>query len=331
MGYINSTNQPLKTRSKLLVFSLVLSLLLHSVPIIGLYFFAPQQDKPERQPTFVRLIEKPIAEVVQTPSTKEKEENKDFEIDEIPLKETPQVKSPRKAKANQKVLKEQAPKGKDARDESVISQPPAPIVPQRPLPQQPEKPVDHKESDQKHKQPQETKSQPDGRQAPVVTSEATEPQSPAPPLLSPQQLLPDRQTLDRIVGANPGNENRVKQRDDVEIGDTVWLNLEHDLLVSFFRRFHDQIERVWNYPKEALQNQEEGTLLLLITVDRKGELIDVDLLRSSGSDLLDFEAIQAVYRAAPFGPLSKHYPHERLNIRAHFHYEIAGKYIYGRQ
>ena len=75
----------------------------------------------------------------------------------------------------------------------------------------------------------------------------------------------------------------------------------------------------------------EGTLELLITVDKQGELLDVDLRRSSGSDILDFEAIQAVYRAAPFGPLTKHYPHEKLHIRANFRYSIVGKYIYGNQ
>jgi len=69
---------------------------------------------------------------------------------------------------------------------------------------------------------------------------------------------------------------------------------------------------------------------LLIIVDQKGELIDVDLMQSSGSGLLDFEALQAVYRAAPFGPLTKHYPHEKLNIRAYFSYRISGQYIYGR-
>ncbi|MDA3904019.1 MAG: TonB C-terminal domain-containing protein, partial [Desulfuromusa sp.] len=67
-----------------------------------------------------------------------------------------------------------------------------------------------------------------------------------------------------------------------------------------------------------------------IIVNQKGELIDVIPMHTSGSDLLDFEAIQAVYRAAPFGPLTKHYPHEKLKIRAYFSYRISGQYIYGR-
>ncbi|PLX97890.1 MAG: hypothetical protein C0622_12160 [Desulfuromonas sp.] len=145
------------------------------------------------------------------------------------------------------------------------------------------------------------------------------------------QLMPDRDILKQIGGGTGSDTNRTKERDDIEIGDTVWLNLEQGLLVSFFRRFHDKIEGVWNYPQEALADEVEGKLELLIIIDKKGELLDVDLVRSSGSDLLDFEAIQAVYRAAPFGPLSSYYPHEKLKIHATFQYTISGKFIYGKK
>lgn len=158
------------------------------------------------------------------------------------------------------------------------------------------------------------------------------PASPEPaPELSPEELWPDPGTLARIAGGGTNSDrNRTKEREDVEIGDTVWLNLQHNLLVSFFRRFHDRVERVWNYPREAAENGIEGTLEMLIIVDREGELVDVYPTRSSGSDILDFEAIQAVYRAAPFGPLTRHYPHEQLKIRANFRYSIIGRAIYGR-
>lgn len=169
---------------------------------------------------------------------------------------------------------------------------------------------------------------------PIEHPEAPNPPPPStktpPPKLSPQQLFPDAKTLSRIADSSLGERERRKKREDVEIGDTVWLNLQHDLLVSFFRRFHDRIERVWNYPTEAAQNGIEGTLQLLIIVDRDGKLLDVDLLHSSNSDTLDFEAIQAIYRAAPFGPLTRHYPHATLKIRANFRYTLVGQYIFGR-
>ncbi len=165
--------------------------------------------------------------------------------------------------------------------------------------------------------------------APSAPPQISQPPTP-PPILTREQLLPDTRTLSQIASGSAADRNRVKQRDDVEVGDTIWLNLQHDLLVSFFRRFSDQVERVWNYPAEAAVKGIEGTLELLIIVNRQGELIDVDLRQTSGSDILDYEAIQSVYRAAPFGPLTKHYPHEQLKIRAHFRYMITGRYIYGR-
>ena len=169
---------------------------------------------------------------------------------------------------------------------------------------------------------------------PAQSADAPTPPPPAPtpppPQLSPQQLFPDANTLSRIANSSLGQRERRKEREDVEIGDAVWLNLQNDLLVSFFRRFQDRIEGVWNYPREAAEKGVEGTLQLLIIVDRDGKLLDVDLLHSSNSDILDYEAIQAIYRAAPFGPLTRHYPDATLKIRANFRYTLVGQYIFGQ-
>jgi protein TonB len=150
------------------------------------------------------------------------------------------------------------------------------------------------------------------------------------PRLTREQLFPSPSKLAEIAAGQQEQRDRNRERDDVEIGEEIWLNLQHDRLVSFFRRFHDRVERVWNYPTEAALNGIDGTLELLIIVSKEGELIDVDLRQTSGSELLDFEAIQAVYRAAPFGPLGRHYPHDQLRIRAYFEYRLTGRYIYGR-
>ncbi len=289
-----------------------------------------QQDKLEpwqQQPTIVHLVDIP------TEINKPKNEKpREFEIDQHPIKpqqEVP-VESFRKADQDQKVEQEQAPQGDDVRDQTT-----QPVMPS--LPPRPKQNLQKESVQQQLQQPDKKESQPveekvvknKAKTTPLITSESTHPKRQPTPL-SPEQLRPDSSILDQIVGGNQGERIRVKERKDIEIGDTVWLNLQHNLLVSFFRRFHDKIELVWNYPTKAAMNGIEGTLELLIIVNKKGELIDVDLIQTSGSDLLDFEAIQAVYRAAPFGPLTKHYPHENLKIRAHFSYHISGKFIYGR-
>jgi protein TonB len=57
-------------------------------------------------------------------------------------------------------------------------------------------------------------------------------------------------------------------------------------------------------------------------LQRSGQLKRVELLRSSGSKVLDKEAWDAVTTAAPFDPFPPHIPQEELQIRARFSYVL---------
>ena len=271
----------------------------------------------QQQPTIIRLVDKAVTQ-----------EKKTYELDQKPpqpVTEPPPERS-RPAEADQRVEREQAPKGEDVRDQSP-QLPSLPPTPTQVTPQQRSKKTVTTPTSKPRQRKDDGKS---SEKAATVPQPPPEQPASTPPLLEQLTQLPEY-TLSRMDRANKALRERIKQRDDVDTGDTVWLNLERGMLVSFFRRFRNQIEGVWNYPREAAENDIQGHLLLKITVDRDGELVDVDLLNSSGYDILDFEAIQAVYRAAPFGPLGKHYPHPDLKIMAHFRYMISGKYIYGRR
>ena len=319
-----------QTQSRLLFLCLIFSLLLHSAVVLLLPQLLQQESQKrwQQQPTIVQLVDRPAKT-----QSRQKEKPQEFEIDPLPVKPQPEipVESFRQSDRNQKVELEQAPKGDDVRDQTTLQTAPALPSPQtRKLQEKSVQPQPEKPETTKMRKPQEKPIQKRGEaSAPTIPVQPVQP-SPPRPRLTPEQLRPDSSTLNQIVRGSQGERNRVKERKDTEIGDTVWLNLQDNLLVSFFRRFHDQIELVWNYPPKAIASGIEGTLELLITVNKKGELLDVDLRQSSSSDLLDFEAIQAVYRAAPFGPLTKHYPHEKLKIRAYFSYRLGGKIIYGR-
>lgn len=143
------------------------------------------------------------------------------------------------------------------------------------------------------------------------------------------QLSPE--TLNRINSNEKAAQERIKKRDDLETGDTVWLNLQRGDLISFFRRFHNQVELVWNYPQRAIENEIQGVLLLKVTIDPSGELKDVELIRSSGYEILDSTAIRAIFTAGPFGPLPSQYPYPDLKFYAHFSYSLGGQFIYGKQ
>ncbi len=343
MNFAESDRKKLdKSPPKLLIISVLLSLLLHIVSFVLLPLI-PREEKVQLQPTMVQLVDKPRTVKKKPPQKTRKPAT--LEIDQAQTRPEPTkpVKSQRKADFNQRVEKEQAPKGDDVRDQKAAAVPPPRPAPPPP-PKTVKKPLEKKIA--------ETKKavQPKAEKSPrVVKKKSLKPvQKPPreeekkreekvveqPVKKAPQQPPPDLfkltpKTLDSLNRGTLGQRNRNKQRDDVAIGDTVWLNLQNNMLVSFFRRFHNQIEMVWNYPTRAARAGIEGTLELQIVVNRKGELLDVDVINSSGSDILDYEAIQAVYRAAPFGPLTKYYPHEKLKIRAHFSYRLSGRFIYG--
>lgn len=167
---------------------------------------------------------------------------------------------------------------------------------------------------------------------PVAESEtAARPTSPSgefPPAQAPGSRR-SRPSLDQLTTLTPTTIARIerdwrrKYREGVEKGDTVWLDTEQDLLISFFKRFKDGIYRVWNYPERARMLEEQGTCLLRITVSRQGMIDDVELLESSGSYDLDQEALRAVRKGAPYGPLPTAYPNEQLHIMAYFRYTLS--------
>ena len=326
----SSRPKPYKDRSRLFIYSILLSFGLHLLFVVVLPLL-PQQDKVQvwqQPPTIVHLVDLPA----KTQKTQQKKPQ-EFEIDSQPTQPQPKVpvESFRKADRDQKVEQEQAPRGDDVRDQT--TRPPITITPPQRKQKPQTKPVQKQPQTKAQKRVQPVKKKTIKPTAEKSSSETVirskQPKLP-PPILTPEQLRPDFSVLDQIAYGSQGSRNRIKERKDIKIGDTVSLNLQHNLLVSFFRRFHDQVELVWNYPTRAARNGIEGTLELLIIVNRKGELIDVVPLQSSGSELLDFEAIQAIYRAAPFGALTKHYPHDKLKIQAFFSYRLSGQYIYGR-
>ncbi len=321
------------SRTQLFLACLLLSLLLHVVAIFLLQTREPLETTP--QPTVIQLVDVPPTE-----PEPESEPQPSYEIDQPPLPPEPEqeVESRRRAERDQLVEREQAPPGDDVRDQRQ-GVTPTPAQPPKAAPQPtpaPEPPAAAAPAPAPPPTPmvEPEKPRPRTEKEPLEPKRLTEDPAPLepqePPRLTREQLFPSPSKLAEIAAGQQGQRDRNRERDDIAPGEEIWLNLQHDRLVSFFRRFHDRVERVWNYPAEAALNGIDGTLELLIIVNKEGELIDVDLRRTSGSDLLDFEAIQAVYRAAPFGPLGRHYPHDQLRIRAYFEYRLTGRYIYGR-
>ena len=67
-------------------------------------------------------------------------------------------------------------------------------------------------------------------------------------------------------------------------------------------QWKEKVERIGNlnYPQEAVQRKIEGVLMLEVELKWDGSIVEVNLLQSSGSNILDEAAKQIVQLAAPF-------------------------------
>ncbi len=74
---------------------------------------------------------------------------------------------------------------------------------------------------------------------------------------------------------------------------------------AYMRAWVAKIERIGNlnYPDEARRRQVHNSLVLTVAVKRDGSVERIDLIQSSGSEILDQAAIRIVELGAPFSPL----------------------------
>ena len=100
----------------------------------------------------------------------------------------------------------------------------------------------------------------------------------------------------------------------------IALNTRDPQYITYFNSIKRNIEFVWEYPEPALRYGLQGKLLLEFTILATGELESAQIVRSSGSNLLDHEALRAMKAAAPFRPIPPWIDKKRLTITASFEY-----------
>ena len=78
---------------------------------------------------------------------------------------------------------------------------------------------------------------------------------------------------------------------------------------------------VWSYPRDSYNRGEAGKVLVMMSLDSTGKLVDVSVLKSSGFERLDKEATSAIITAAPYPPFPQSWGAlKKLNIRVIFAY-----------
>lgn len=85
----------------------------------------------------------------------------------------------------------------------------------------------------------------------------------------------------------------------------ITANTREHLYAAYMRAWVAKVERVgnMNYPEEARRRNLEGSLVLSVDVLPDGSIERIQILRSSGHELLDEAAVRIVRLAAPFAEL----------------------------
>jgi protein TonB len=116
---------------------------------------------------------------------------------------------------------------------------------------------------------------------------------------------------------------RRKFEKDIAEGDTKFLNTDDIQFGSFLRRFENSVYGVWRYPQEAAQKGIEGITPVKITFNRRGEIVHVQLLESSGARILDEEVFRTLKMLGPVGGFPKGYDKDEFNLIAFFQYGMS--------
>lgn len=130
----------------------------------------------------------------------------------------------------------------------------------------------------------------------------------APPQTGPRppiNLLPTPQQLNSALGKGGGSPDYLEDMDD---GDSTGLNARRWKFAAFFNRMKSAVRDEW-HPDEHLQRNDptgniygakERVTVLKVALNLKGRVDSVSVLRSSGVEFLDDEAMSAFRRAQPF-------------------------------
>ncbi len=112
---------------------------------------------------------------------------------------------------------------------------------------------------------------------------------------------------------------------DEPLEDTISLNTKDRKYVDYAGAVKSRLMEHWSYPSEARELLIEGRLLLVFSLLKDGTMQAIQILDSSGREILDQEACRAVRSASPFPPFPEHIGVQRLNIRAVFDYRLTSR------
>ncbi|MEW6347542.1 MAG: TonB family protein [Thermodesulfobacteriota bacterium] len=298
--------RPLATGDRALKFGIVASVVLHAFFVCAMprvFNFGSQAEERRskaEEVAKVRLVEftTPPKENEQVPDKASALSDRDHvaERERIPLR--PPGKQPDRDTPQEEV--------------KVASLQPAP-VPKETSKTDDKKPAKARKPDKKH---EHAKIDKDRTPDPKKNLEARI--HPDPSSKADVDLRPSMEDIRKGLLGEPGSSDFFPEGDMEEA--VVDMNTRHERFFSYLMHLKQKIEAVWVYPKNASRSGVGGNLTVEFAVGKDGTLIGVNLLDSSGNEILDQAAMSAIRVAAPYHPFPPRIKTQRLRIRAKFIY-----------
>lgn len=126
-------------------------------------------------------------------------------------------------------------------------------------------------------------------------------------------------------GAGAGDSGYVR---DGQAG--IPLNTPDPRYAEYLAEIKRRIEAHWVYPQEAALKRQSGQGLVGFVLRKNGSVREVDIVRSSGFDILDRYLINAIRFASPMPPIPDRIGHETLPLVFTFTYTLDyGPRVFG--
>ncbi|PWK53409.1 TonB family protein [Pleionea mediterranea] len=99
--------------------------------------------------------------------------------------------------------------------------------------------------------------------------------------------------------------------------------IDEDLIRgAYVRELIAEVKQYQEYPRQALIDRDEGDVLVKVTIDRQGEVINTNLLERSGSRTLDKAVLKMVRRASPFAAMPPELSGEQFEFEIPFSFQL---------
>jgi protein TonB len=95
-----------------------------------------------------------------------------------------------------------------------------------------------------------------------------------------------------------------------------------DFLQRYTRTVRMKIESQKRYPLTARRAMIEGRVGIKMTILRDGQLENVEIIESSGYEILDKSALESIQSSAPFPPLPKDIERKRIQISIYLTFKM---------